>query len=240
MNEWILILSLVITYGMTLLFYRLFGKSGLYCWTALATIAANIEVLIVIVAFGMEQTLGNILFASTFLVTDILSEIYGKDASKKAVGIGIATSLSFIVISQSWLIYTPAASDFAMPHMQAIFSNTPRLMFTSFLVYAICQRFDVWAYHKWWAFTTKKCGDSTRFLWLRNNGSTLVSQFLNTLLFTFGAFAGIYDFSTLLSIVWSSYIIFIVTSLADTPVVYLARKIKPPAKGSDTARQGGI
>ena len=113
-------------------------------------------------------------------------------------------------------------------------------MLTSFLVYAICQRFDVWAYHKWWAFTTKKCGDSTRFLWLRNNGSTLVSQFLNTLLFTFGAFAGIYDFSTLLSIVWSSYIIFIVTSLADTPVVYLARKIKPPAKGSDTARQGGI
>ena len=135
MNEWILILSLVITYGMTLLFYRLFGKSGLYCWTALATIAANIEVLIVIVAFGMEQTLGNI------------SEIYGKDASKKAVGIGIATSLSFIVISQSWLIYTPAASDFAMPHMQAIFSNTPRVMLTRFLVYAICQRFDVWAYH---------------------------------------------------------------------------------------------
>lgn len=238
MNEWILILSLVITYGMTLLFYRLFGKSGLYCWTALATIAANIEVLIVIVAFGMEQTLGNILFASTFLVTDILSEIYGKDASKKAVGIGIATSLSFIVISQSWLIYTPAASDFAMPHMQAIFSNTPRLMLTSFLVYAICQRFDVWAYHKWWAFTTKKCGDSTRFLWLRNNGSTLISQLLNTALFTLGAFWGVYSWDTLLSLMLSSYVIFIFTSLADTPAVYLARFIAAGKVEGQTAKRG--
>lgn len=227
MNEFLLILSLFFIFALTLLFYRLFGKAGLYCWTALATIAANIEVLIVVRAFGMEQTLGNILFASTFLVTDILSEIYGKQASEKAVNIGILTSLTFIVLSQSWLLYTPAASDFAMPHMQAIFSNTPRLMFTSFLVYAVCQRFDVWAYHKWWAFTTKKCGDSTRFLWLRNNGSTLVSQLLNTLLFTFGAFAGIHDFQTLLSIAWSSYLIFIVTSLADTPVIYLARNIKP-------------
>jgi hypothetical protein len=141
--------------------------------------------------------------------------------------VGILTSLAFIVISQSWLMYVPAESDFAMPHMQAIFSNTPRLMLTSFVVYAICQRFDVWAYHKWWAFTTKKCGDRERFLWLRNNGSTLVSQLLNTLLFTFGAFAGLYGISTLISITLSSYVIFIVTSLADTPVIYLAKHIHP-------------
>jgi hypothetical protein len=175
----------------------------------------------------MEQTLGNILFASTFLVTDLLSEFYGKKASQRAVNVGILTSLAFIIISQSWLLYVPAESDFAMPHMQAIFSNTPRLMLVSFLVYAICQRFDVWAYHKWWAFTTEKCGDKQRFLWLRNNGSTLVSQLLNTLLFSFGAFAGMYSFRTLLSITFSSYVIYVVTSLADTPVMYLARRIKP-------------
>ncbi len=223
MNELLLIGSLIVTFALVLVFFRLFGETGLYCWTVLATIAANIEVLIVVNAFGMEQTLGNILFASTFLVTDLLSEFYGKDASNKAVNIGIACSLAFIVISQSWLHYIPAETDFAMPHMQAIFSNTPRLMLTSFLVYAVCQRFDVWAYHKWWAFTTKKCGDSSRFLWLRNNGSTLISQLLNTLLFTFGAFAGTYPLPTLISIAWSSYIIFIITSLADTPIMYLAR-----------------
>ena len=99
-------------------------------------------------------------------------------------------------------------------------------MLASLIVYAICQKFDVWAYHKWWAFTSKRCGDSKRFLWLRNNGSTLISQLLNAVLYTMGAFWGLYDIPTLISIALSSYIIFIVTSLADTPVIYLARKMK--------------
>ena len=70
MNEILLIVSLLVIYGCVLLAYRLFGIHGLYCFTAIATISANIEVLILVDAFGMEQTLGNILFASTFLVTD--------------------------------------------------------------------------------------------------------------------------------------------------------------------------
>lgn len=219
-NELLLILSLVLIYTCVVLFYRFLGRSGLYCWTVLATIAANIEVLIVVDAFGMEQTLGNILFASTFLVTDILSE-----TANKAVLIGILTSGIFILISQSWLLYTPNASDWASPAIASVFSNTPRLMLSSIVVYAIVQAFDVFAYHAIWAHTTKRCNDSKRFLWLRNNGSTLVSQFFNTLLYTFAAFWGVYEFKTLMNIVLSSYVIFIFTSLLDTPAVYIARKL---------------
>lgn len=224
-NEGLLILSLIVIYGGILVMYRIFGIIGLYSCTVIATIAANIEVLLIVDAFGMEQTLGNILFASTFLITDILSETAGKKEATTAVNLGIATSIAFILISQSWLLYQPADSDWASSSFEIIFRNTPRLMIVSFLVYAICQRFDVWAYHKWWDFTKKKCGDSKRFLWLRNNASTLVSQILNTLLYSFGAFWGMYDLGTLISICISSYVIFIVTSLADTPVVYLARRI---------------
>lgn len=224
-NELLLILSLICTYSAVLILFRIFGEQGLYLWTIVATIAANIEVLIVVDAFGMEMTLGNILFASTFLVTDIASEIYGKKQAQHAVYLGIATSVIFILISQSWLLYTPNSSDFAFPSICTIFSNTPRLMLASIIVYVIVQLFDVWLYHKWWSFTKKKFGDSERFLWLRNNGSTIVSQFLNTFLYTFGAFLGVYSISTLISIVISSYVIFIVTSLTDTPFVYLARKI---------------
>lgn len=225
-NELLLIASLIVLYAGVLLFYYFFGKSGLYVWTAIATIAANIEVLIMIHAFGMEQTLGNVLFASTFLVSDILSEVYGKKEANTAVNLGIVTSLAFIIISQSWLLYQPASSDWATPSIETIFSNTPRIMLVSLLAYAISQRFDVWAYHKWWAFTNHKYGDSKRFLWLRNNGSTLISQLLNTLLYSFGAFWGMYNMSTLISIALSSYVIFVVTSLSDTPAVYLARKLK--------------
>lgn len=224
-NEVLLLLSILIIYGSELVFFKLFGKYGLYCFTSIATIAANIEVLILIRAFGIEMTLGNVLFASTFLVTDIISELYGKEDAKRAVNLGIATSVIFIVLSQWWLLYTPASGDFAMPAMKTIFSNTPRLMLVSMVVYAIVQRFDVWAYHKWWEFTEKKFGSKEKYLWLRNNGSTLISQFLNNLLFTFGAFLGVHDMKTLISVVISSYGIFIVTSLADTPFVYIARKI---------------
>lgn len=224
-NELLLVLSLLITYGAILGVFFLFREQGLYLWTVIATIAANIEVLIVVEAFGMEMTLGNILFASTFLVTDILSELYNKKTAQKAVYLGIATSVIFICISQSWLMYTPGENDWAMPQMKAIFSNTPRLMFVGIAVYVIVQLFDVWAYHKWWDFTRKKFQDGKRFLWLRNNGSTIISQLLNTLLFTWGAFYGIYETKTLISIAFSSYVVFLVTSLADTPFIYLARKL---------------
>lgn len=224
-NEINLIISLAITYGLVIGLFRIFKEQGLYLWTIVATIAANIEVMIVVNAFGMEMTLGNILFASTFLVTDICSEIYGKKVAQKSVYMGIATSILFVIISQSWLLYQPSDADWAMPFIKAIFSNTPRMMITGIVVYSIVQMFDVWAYHKWWEVTKKKFGDEKRFLWLRNNGSTIISQLLNTMLFTWGAFAGMYDTKTLVSIACSSYAIFIVTSLTDTPFVYLARKI---------------
>lgn len=112
-----------------------------------------------------------------------------------------------------------------MPAMKTIFSNTPRLMIASMLVYAIVQEFDVWAYHKWWDWTEKKFGSRYKFLWLRNNGSTLISQFLNNLLFNLAAFWGIHSVKTIINIVISSYVIFIATSLLDTPFVYLARRM---------------
>ena len=77
-NELLLIFSVVFIYGAALLGYALFGKAGLYCVSAVATILANIEALILVNAFSMEQTLGNVLFAVTFLITDILSECEGK------------------------------------------------------------------------------------------------------------------------------------------------------------------
>lgn len=225
-NEILLIFSLVIIFGSALIAYKFFGKAGLYAVTAIATITANIECLIMVNAFGMEQTLGNVLFAVTFLVTDILSENEGKKEANKAVGIGIFTSIFFIIITRTWFLYSPAESDWVMPSIKGVFSNTPRMMISSLVVYAISQIVDVQLYHLWWKFTEKKTGNKQKFLWLRNNGSTLISQILNTALFTLFAFWGIYDFSTLVSIMISSYIIFIVTSLCDTPAVYISRKIK--------------
>lgn len=225
-NELLLLGSVIIIYGAVLVAYKLFDKIGMYVMTVIATILANIEVLMLVDGFGMEQTLGNVMFASTYLVTDILSENEGKKIANKAVWIGVFTSIIMLVFTQYWLLYSPSSNDWAREHISAIFSTTPRLLAASFLGYVISQRFDVWLYHKWWEFTSNKTGDSRRFLWLRNNGSTLISQIVNTIIFTTIAFYGLYDIKTFLSIMASSYIIYIITSLLDTPIVYIARWMK--------------
>lgn len=225
MNEIILLLSVIVIYGSVIVAYRFFGKDGLFAFTVIATVLANIEVLILVDAFWMEQTLGNVMFASTYLVTDILSENESKRDASKAVYIGIFTSVMMLIFTGMWLLYTPSPSDVAMPAIKQIFSKTPRLMLASTLGYAVSQRFDVWLYHAWWSFTSKR-SESRKFLWLRNNGSTLISQIINTVLFNAVAFLGMYDIQTVIAIMVSSYVIYIFTSLLDTPVVYIARRMK--------------
>lgn len=224
-NEIILFLSVLFYFSTLILFYRIFKKEGVFAWIVFETITANIEVLILVKAFGIEMTLGNVLFASSFLATDILSEMYGKKEANKAVWLGVAVTVLFIITSLIWKIYIPSENDFAWKNINTIFSITPRVMTASIIAYIVSELFDVWCYHKIWNFTQKKCSDSRKFLWLRNNCATLISQLINTIVFTLCAFAGVYERKTLGSIMISSYLIFIFTSLLDTPFIYWARKI---------------
>lgn len=225
MNELLIVLSFVIVYGSVVLFYRLYGKGGLLAMNVAVTILANIEVLLLVDAFGVEMTLGNILFASTFLITDVLSENHSKKDANRAVIISSLCSVFFVVISQMWLLYTPSANDWARGAFDTIFAITPRMVCVSLGVYLISQLTDVWLYHKWWDWCKKRFGNARSGLWIRNNGSTLISQLFNTLLYTFLAFYGIYPIEVLLSIFISSYAIYVVTSLLDTPIIYWCRRI---------------
>ncbi len=227
MNELILIASVVFLYSLVLFWYKLFGKVGLYCFTVFATITANIEVLMLVKAFGLEMTLGNILFATTFVVTDILSENEGKEAANKAANIGIATGLSFVIVTLSWLLYSPSENDWAYPSIKALFTTTPRIIISSLIVYIIAQKLDIWLYHKIWEKTEKKYGDKKGYLWIRNNVATMTSQLINAILYNIFAFYGTYPTDTIVWIITSTFSISVVTSILDTPVVYISRKIKP-------------
>ena len=224
-NEILIIISFLIIYGGVMLFYRFFGKNGLIAFNVVATILANIEVLLLVNAFGVEMTLGNVLFASTFLITDIMSENHSRKDANRAVIISTLCSVFFVLISQMWLFYTPSGNDWASGAFHTIFSSTPRIVCASLVVYLISQLTDVWLYHKWWDWCKRRFGDESKGLWIRNNGSTMISQLLNTMLYTLFAFYGTYSFQTLISIFASSYVIYVITSLLDTPFVYWCRKI---------------
>ncbi len=237
MNELLIVSSLLVTYGATLLAYRMFGRGGVYAMVVIATLLANIEVLLLVDAFGMKQTLGNVLFASTYLATDILNENEGRGAANRAVGLGILASVMMLLVSGSWFLYDLAADDWAGAPIRALFSATPRLLLGSFAGYAVSQAADVILYRVIWRATTRACGDADRFLWLRNNAATLISQAVNIALFTAIAFLGRYSGGTVLSLMLSSYVIYIFTSLLDTPFVYLSRVMKRrgwvPEEGMD-------
>lgn len=219
-NELLLCLSVVLIYGGVVLAYGVFRVRGLLLFALLATILANIEVVLLIKAFGIEQTLGNVLFASTFLITDALSEIRGKKLAQESIRLTVFGSIIFLVASQMWLLYTLQDPSLHASFVQ-IFSQTPRIVIVSLIVFAIASYVDVWLYHWWWKISTKLQGEKERFLWLRNNGSTLISQLLNTVLFSFGAFYGVLEIQVIGEIIFSSYIIFVCTSILDTPALYL-------------------
>lgn len=226
-NELLLVLSIFIYFGGLIALYKLFGMLGLYIWNAIALVLANIEVLLLVDAFGLTMTLGNVCFATTFLVTDLLSEKYGKKAANKAVVTGFIVSAMYVLISQLWLAFSPSQGDFAYESFKNIFSASPRIVFAGLAVYVISQFIDIKIYHFIWSITKRKSQSSSKYLWVRNNGSTLISQFINATLFNIIAFYQVFSNDELISIIISTYIIYVVISLIDTPFLYLTRKINP-------------
>lgn len=224
-NEIILLCTIIIEFSLPILSLKLFKKQGLILWMVIATIAANIEVMILVRAFGMEMTLGNILFASTFLITDIASEVYGEKETKNIVKAGIFSFGIFTLISASWMLYMPSENDIIKASIDKVFAHTPRIMFASLAVYIVVQFLDIYLYHRIWQFTKKQFNDAKRFLWLRNNVATIISQIINSVLYTLLAFYGVYPLTVLIKIMISTCLIFIATSIIDTPFLYLARRI---------------
>ncbi|MBJ2356214.1 queuosine precursor transporter [Sphaerochaeta sp. S2] len=218
MNELFWMVMLALNFVMILIAFRLWGKLGLYIWIPISVIVANIQVTKNVMLFGLDATLGNIVYATGFLATDILSELYGKKESAKAVAIGFFSLLAMTIIMQVALLFEPAASDIAHSSLSLVFGLMPRIAFGSLVAYVISNLHDIWAFDYW-----KRKRPGNRTLWLRNNLSTIVSQLIDTLVFTFIAFWGVYPTEVLTGIVISTYLLKWVVAVMDTPFMYLAR-----------------
>ncbi|SMG48139.1 queuosine precursor transporter [Dethiosulfovibrio salsuginis] len=223
-NEFLWFLMMATNFLFIMAIYRLWGKQGLLCWIPVSVILANIQVVKLVSLFGITATLGNIVYASAFLVTDILSENHGKEDAKQAVYIGFFSLIATTVIMNLALQFTAHPDDFAQGAMETIFKIMPRLAIASLIAYGLSQMHDVWAFH-WWREKT-----NGKHLWLRNNLSTLVSQALDSVVFTFVAFYGTLPLGVLWEIFISTYVLKFIVAACDTPFVYLARRIKETPK----------
>lgn len=221
MNEMLWMIFAFVDLCMVLVVYRLFGRVGLFGLMVFNLLLCNIQVLKTIELFGLTTTLGNVLYASVFFSTDLLSEFYGKKEARKGVFLGFVSLLMMVAYMQIALYFQPAADDFAQPHLVALFGLMPRIVLASMVAYLISQLHDVWAFHA----IRQRTGGS--MLWLRNNASTMVSQLLDSAIFCTIAFWGMFPVNIFWEILLSTYVIKVAVAALDTPFIYLARRIFP-------------
>ncbi len=223
-NELIWFAEILANFFLIILAYKLFGKWGLIMWIPVSVIVANIQVVQTVELFGFAATLGNVVYATSFLITDILSENYGKKEANKAVWIGFFSLISMTLLMNIALLYTPlAGDDFAVKTQEStrtIFSLMPRIAFASLSAYLLSQHHDVWAFHFW-----KNRFPTDRQLWIRNNLSTMVSQLLDSAVFVLIAFYGVFETAILFEIFITTYLLKFIVAAADTPFVYLGKQI---------------
>lgn len=219
-NELILFLEILIVFSLLLLAKKLFGKTGVMAWVCIASVLANLITAKNATIFGLSTAIGSVMFASTFLATDILTECYSAKEARKAVYMGICSTLMFIMASQIALFYHPSEIDYANKAMQTLFGMNLRISISSIVMFAIANLADVYLFDK---IRQKTDG---KMLWLRNNVATIICNCLENFFFIGFAFGGIYDFQTIITISLSTSAIETIIGICDTPFIYAARKIK--------------
>lgn len=165
-----------------------------------------------------EVSVGLLPYPITFLITDILSEIYGKKKANEVVIAGIfASFFSLLIIYVSQGVPATSWSPINDNTFAKVFGATPLAVLASMLAYLFAQFIDIRVYHFWKQYTKGK------HLWLRNNFSTFSSQFIDTLtvLLLLCSF-GIIAWNNFLGLLVSGVIFKIIIAALDTPILYLA------------------
>jgi uncharacterized integral membrane protein (TIGR00697 family) len=228
------VLTVFTDLGFAIACYRLFGRTGLYGVIIFSLLLANIMGPKLTVIGGLQTSMGVILYSSIFFATDLLSEKYGQAEAQRAVLLGFLVSIALVVMTQISMLFLPSTmpqtSAFALSVHEAtitLFDYTPRFVFGSLLAYLVSQSFDVWVFHR------IRNATNGRHLWLRNTGSTLLSQAIDTLIYGLVVWWGLVDLVTALQLAGAKYVFKFAIAVVDTPFIYWACRWekKEPAVG---------
>ena len=247
-TEVVWFIMLILCFLSILVFLRLFGYVGLYVYSAIAIIAANIQVLkqanfnffssinekIIPFYEPSPIALGTILFASTFLCTDILSEYYGKEKARKNVLIGFCSFFLMTILMLVTIGIQPAEGEWVsmvQDSLAILFTPMTSIFVASMIAYLISQYFDIWF------FSYLKTVSSNKLLWLRNNVSTAVSSLIDNTVFSIFAWIILnpnpFPLSdVIMTFILGVYLLRVFIAILDTPFIYLAKYFIPEEKNS--------
>ncbi|MDG1729234.1 MAG: queuosine precursor transporter [Algibacter sp.] len=164
-----------------------------------------------------EISVGILPYPMTFLITDLISEIYGKKRANDIVVVGIFSSIfSLLIIYMADSVPATSWSYVKDDTFKTVFGNSMIAVFASMLTYLFAQFVDIQIYHFWKNLTKGK------HLWLRNNFSTWFSQFVDTftIVFLLCSF-GIIDWANFKGLLVSGFLFKVIIAACDTPFLYL-------------------
>ena len=164
-----------------------------------------------------ELSVGILPYPLTFLITDLISEIYGKKAANRVVTAGIfASFFSMGILLMADYVPAMESSPVDDATFTQVFSLSPLAVLASMIAYLLAQFVDIRIYHFWKKLTHGK------MLWLRNNFSTFASQFLDTFsVVLLLSLFGILPWDLFVGLVFSGFIFKIIVAALDTPLIYL-------------------
>ena len=169
---------------------------------------------------GLTLPVSILWYPLTFLITDVVSEIYGARRARFLVLVGFAMSVILLFFSIVGIALPTSAVYVLGDDYANVFGPVWRLLLASMAAYLLAQMVDVWLFHRFKRLTRG------RHLWLRNNGSTMISQLVDSLtvnfVFLYGnpaVFSG--GVGDLLGIVLAVYVVKVALAAADTPLCYL-------------------
>jgi uncharacterized integral membrane protein (TIGR00697 family) len=231
-------MMVVAAFGGVLAMLAAFGRAGLYAFVVVAVIAANLQVLKVVPFLLLPGPVaeGTVVFAATYLATDILAEHEGAAAARKAVWLGFAAHLLMTVLMILALGYRPLGEAeageglaWALPfhgHLAALFTPAPALFVAGMTSYLVSQLIDIRL------FTAIGAATGGRALWLRNTASTAISALIDSALFSTLAFVVFAEHPVPWDVLMRTYIlgtwlVRVGLAVLDTPAMYLAGRLVP-------------
>jgi uncharacterized integral membrane protein (TIGR00697 family) len=182
------------------------------------TVIANIIASKIVVFGPFTVPAAVLVYSTTFLLTDFLSELYSEKEAIKAVFIGFISNIVLVV--SIWVAVQWQEAPFwgGQAAFESIFGIVPRIVLGSMIAYIVSQNLDV----KIFMFFKNKY---PKHLWLRNNAGTMVSQLVDTFIFITIAFYGTTSLEILLSLIVGQYIVKWIIAVFDTPFLYLVKFI---------------
>lgn len=168
--------------------------------------------------YTFEISVGILPYPVTFLVTDIISEVYGKKKANQVVTTGIfASFFSLLIIYSADAVPATTWSPISDSLFEKVFGATAIAVFASMAAYLLAQYIDIQLFHFWKKLTKGK------HLWLRNNFSTFLSQFVDTfsVLFLLCSFGKI-DWELFGGLLLSGFLFKVLIAALDTPFLYAA------------------